>query len=361
MKINPRMLVLARESRGMSQAELADAAKFTQGKVSKYENGLLDLSGDDLARFSAIVDYEPDFFYQTDQVYGLGTSFLFNRKRRTASVHVQRRIVAQVNVMRMQIERLLQGAEVAAENRFERIDIDQFDGDVETIARHTRAAWRLPPGPLADLTAAIVSAGGIVAVCGFDTDRIDAVHIWIEGLPPMFFMNSQAPGDRHRFSLAHEVGHAIMHNLPSDDVEGEADRFASEFLMPADEIGPQLVGLTIQRAAQLKMQWKVSMQAIITRAWHLGRITDHRYRSLYTQISMYGYRRNEPFPIPFEQPAILDQLVKIHREHHGYSDEDMGRLLFTRLPTFSAADGPISVRPLRILRLQDYRKSKDGD
>jgi len=358
MKANPRMLVLARESRGLSQAELAAAIKVTQGKISKYENGLLEPSDDDLTRISAVVDYEPEFFCQADHVYGLGTSLLFNRKRKTAPAHVQRRIIAQVNVMRMQIGRWLQGAEVAVENRFERLDIDRFDGDAETVSRHTRAAWRLPPGPIANLTAAIESAGGIVAVCDFETDRVDAAHMWLDGLPPMFFMNSQVPGDRHRFSLAHEVGHAIMHTLPSDDVETEADRFASELLMPADDIGPQLVGLTIQRAAQLKMQWKVSMQAIIVRAWHLGRITEPRYRSLYTQISVHGYRRNEPFPIPFEQPTVLGQLVKIHREHHGYSEEDMGRLLFTHAPTFSAVDGALPIRPHRVLRLQDYRASE---
>ncbi|MCK4340140.1 MAG: ImmA/IrrE family metallo-endopeptidase [Phycisphaerae bacterium] len=358
MKVNPRMLVLARESRGLSQAELAAAIEVSQGKISKYENGLLELSDDDLTRIAAVLDYEPAFFSETDQVYGLGTSLLFNRKRKTAPVHVQRRIIAQVNVVRMQIERLLRGAEVAVENRFERLDIDRFDGDAEAVARHTRSAWRLPPGPIANLTAAIESAGGIVAVCDFSTDRIDAAHMWLDGFPPMFFMNAQVPGDRHRFSLAHEVGHAIMHNLPSDDVEAEADRFASEFLMPADEIGPQLIGLTIQRAAQLKMQWKVSMQAIIVRAWHLRRITEQRYRSLYTQISVHGYRRNEPFPIPFEQPTVLAQLIKVHQEHHGYSEEDMGRLLFTHAPVFFGEDGAVPVRPYRVLRLEDYPASE---
>ncbi len=353
MKANPRMLVLARESRGLSQAELATAIEVTQGKISKYENGLLEVSDDDLVRIAAVLGYEAAFFLETNQVHGLGTSLLFNRKRKTAPVHVQRRIVAQVNVVRMQIERLLLGAEVAVENRFERLDIDRFNGDAEAVARQTRIAWRLPPGPVANLTAAIESAGGIVAVCDFSTDRIDAVHMWLERLPPMFFMNAQVTGDRHRFSLAHEVGHAIMHSLPSEDVEGEADRFAGEFLMPAEEIGPQLIGLTIQRAAQLKMQWKVSMQAIIVRAWHLRRITEQRYRSLYTQISVHGYRRNEPFPIPFEQPTVLGLLIKVHKEHHGYSEEDMRRLLFTSAPAFFGEDGAVMVRPYRVLRLRN--------
>ena len=39
--INPEMLVLARESRGVMQSELARMLSVTQGKVSKLESGLL--------------------------------------------------------------------------------------------------------------------------------------------------------------------------------------------------------------------------------------------------------------------------------------------------------------------------------
>ncbi len=360
MNVNPRMLVLARESRGLSQADLATAVNVTQGKVSKFENGLLDPSDVDLKRIAAILEYDPEFFCQSHQLYGLGSSLLFNRKRRTAPIYVQRRVVALVNVVRMQIERLLRGAEIGVENRFERLDIDRFDGDAEAVARRIRLAWRLPPGPVVNLTAALENAGGIVAVFDFDTDRIDAAHLWLDGQPPMFFMNSKVPGDRHRFSLAHELGHAIMHTLPSDDVETEADRFASELLMPAEEIGPALNGLTIQRAAQLKMQWKVSMQALIVRARHLRRISEQRYKSLYTQISIHGFRRNEPYPISFEQPTVLNELIKIHRQYHGYSEDDMARLLFTRAIPLMGLEGSVPVRPYRALKLTDFRKPESG-
>lgn len=46
-------------------------------------------------------------------------------------------------------------------------------------------------------------------------------------MPPLFFVNVTIPADRVRFSLAHEIGHIVMHQLPTDDMEREADRFAS--------------------------------------------------------------------------------------------------------------------------------------
>ncbi|WP_246430558.1 ImmA/IrrE family metallo-endopeptidase [Streptomyces rectiverticillatus] len=50
----------------------------------------------------------------------------------------------------------------------------------------------------------------------------------------MFLLNSTVPGDRFRFSLAHELGHVVMHTGPGDPrlQEQQADQFAAEFLMP---------------------------------------------------------------------------------------------------------------------------------
>ncbi len=366
MNINPRMLTLAREARGLSQSQFADLIGITQGKVSKYENGLIAVSDEDLRAIADKLDFVPDFFVQTDQVHGPGSTFLYNRRRKTMPVSVQRRIIAQINVMRMQIERLLRGADIDCENRFEKLDIDSFDGHVEQIAQRVRAVWGLPPGPVVNLTTAIEAAGGVVVLCRFGTSKLDAAHLWLPGLPPLFFMNADMPGERHRFSLAHEIGHAIMHSLPSDDVESEADRFASELLMPAEEIGPQLVGLTIERAAKLKLQWKVSMQALIMRARQLGRITEQRYRTLYTQISALGYRRNEPFAIPLEPPTVVTQLIGVHHRHHGYTEDDLRRTIFTFSPLLDGiiAGGdpsPFTPRPrMRVVRIDHGRDQEAG-
>ncbi len=59
-------------------------------------------------------------------------------------------------------------------------------------------------------------------------------------MPPLFFINVTIPADRVRFSLAHEIGHIVVHQLPTDDMEREADRFAAEFLMPESAVRPDL-------------------------------------------------------------------------------------------------------------------------
>jgi Zn-dependent peptidase ImmA (M78 family)/transcriptional regulator with XRE-family HTH domain len=116
-------------------------------------------------------------------------------------------------------------------------------------------------------------------------------------------------GDRLRFSAAHELGHILLHTenrpLNREEREGEADAFASAFLLPReamlDELSP---GLTLTGYARIKARWGVSIQAIVRRAFDLSVIDKDRYRSLQVQISTRGWRTDEPVEVPREAPAI---------------------------------------------------------
>src|SRR5205085_11537320 len=151
-------------------------------------------------------------------------------------------------------------------------------------------SWNLPPGPVQSLVSAIEDAAGVAFRCSFATRKVDAVSQWLPGLPPLFFVNSDIPGDRCRFTLAHELGHLIMHPIPTPDLDNEANRFAAEFLMPAKDIGPHLRPLSIQRLAAMKPYWKASMAAILRRAFDLNKVSVSTYRKLNTQISKYGLK-----------------------------------------------------------------------
>jgi Zn-dependent peptidase ImmA (M78 family)/transcriptional regulator with XRE-family HTH domain len=328
-QVNTQMLILAREARGLTQSELAKAVGVTQAKISKYENGMLLVSDDDLAGMAKTLNYSEELFFQSDKVYGLGSSILFHRQRRCVPIFIQRKLQANVNIMRMQIERLLRGAEVKDTFRFQELDIDACGGAAEGVADCVRAAWRLPIGPVPNLTAAIESAGGIVIKRSFETRRIDALHLWVSDLPPLFFVNHDLSGDRLRFTLAHEVGHAIMHSMPREKMEQEADQFAAELLMPREDIRKFLRNITLQGAALLKPHWKVSMAALIRRAKDLGEITERQYTRLCAGLSALGYRANEPIPVPVEEPTVLRELIAVHTGPLGYTDADLARLLFT--------------------------------
>jgi Zn-dependent peptidase ImmA (M78 family) len=135
------------------------------------------------------------------------------------------------------------------------------------------------------------------------------------------------PGERVRLTLAHEIGHIIMHHLPTEDMEREADRFAAEFLMPPHDITPDLTSLTFANLARLKSYWKVSMAALIVRAHETGKITDRQYRTLFEQMNKNEYRMNEPVPIPIENPTLLKDILNVYINDNGYSLSELSQLV----------------------------------
>ena len=329
LEFNPEMLILARESRGLNQSELARALMISQSTVSKTENGMLVPPAEQIVRFAKYLKYSEEFFYLREPIRSFGSNCVYHRKRKTTSDRVLRRLLAMVNVRRIQIRRLLLSVEIDVENRFERFDIDDYDGNAEQIAQTVRSIWKVPPGPVQNLIREIEDAGGIVVRCDFDTVKVDALSQWLPEIPPLFFVNMAIPADRLRFTLAHEIGHIIMHQTPTRDMEREADRFAAEFLMAKAYIKPHLYDLSLPKLATLKPYWKVSMSALLRRASDLGTITP-RWRSfLWTQMGKFGYRRVEPVSIPPEKPILLDEIIRSHRKELGYSARDLENLVYS--------------------------------
>jgi hypothetical protein len=142
-----------------------------------------------------------DFFFLSDPIRNFGTSCVYHRKRQSTTQKVLNRLLALVNKRRIQIKRLLKSVDVN-DNLFPRIDIDEHFGNAAEIAKIVRAAWKIPPGPLPNLTSAIEDAGGLVIRCEFGTNKVDAFSQWLPDMPPLFFVNMTIPADRVRFSLA---------------------------------------------------------------------------------------------------------------------------------------------------------------
>ncbi|MDR3580094.1 MAG: ImmA/IrrE family metallo-endopeptidase [Oryzomonas sp.] len=331
-KINPKMITLARESRGLTQGELAKRIgevqnrTVTQGTVSKIEQGLIGVSEDFLDGVVKVTKYRESFFYQTDEVYSAGMSQ--HRKRVSLPAKALCKIDAITNIYRLHIKSFLKSVE-GIEIKVPYYDIDEHY-DPCKIARMVRQAWLLPRGPVDNLTRYLEKSGIIVVHCDFDTNMIDGVTINVnDRTPPIIFVNKNIPGDRLRFTLCHELGHIVMHKYPSEDMEKEADMFASELLMPEADIKPSLAYLSLHKLSSLKLYWKVAMSALIYRAAKLGQITERQTKYLYMQLSKAGYRTREPaeLDIPKETPMLLKRLINIHMEDLSYTVKDLATIV----------------------------------
>lgn len=350
---NPEMLIMGRESRGYSQSYVASEAGVSQGYLSKGENGLIDVSGERLEAIARTLRYPVDFFVQ--QEHTAGVEALFHRRLRSVKASDLKQIQAQINVTRVQVKRLMRGIAVDAPYAFPRLDVDEVGGP-ERAAQLVRRAWVLPLGPVINVVRTIEAAGGVVVPISISTDKISAAAQWPPDEDrPYFFVNAAHSGERQRFSLAHEIAHMVLHAYPEQEQEEQADRFASEFLMPEAEIRPQLKGrLNVARLIDLKRYWRVSMAALIRRAGQLGILDPTRVTSMYKMLSARGWRKVEPMPLPPEQPEVLWGVIETHRRDHGYTVEELSRLSllepdeFSRLYRVPSRSGPQPPAPRRL-------------
>jgi Zn-dependent peptidase ImmA (M78 family) len=320
---NPEALIVARESRRRSQEEVANAAHVTQGLISKAENGMISLAPEEIDKVAAYLEYPTRLFYEPGRIRDSGSACLYHRKRKTLPARLLRELDARMLVRKLNVRRLLNGLEVEGDRSFHTIDPDEY-GSAEAVANALRTAWRVPTGPIADLTALIESAGGIIVTADFGTQKLFGMSCWATRDHPFFFLNRSAPTEVLRWTLAHELGHLTMHAVPSaGDMESEADAFAGEFLAPRQELGPDLRNLSFSRLPPLKMYWRISMKAIITRGQKIGAIDPMSASRLYKQYSYRRYNDGEPFPLPPETPSLVSEAIRVHLDQHSYSVEEL--------------------------------------
>jgi Zn-dependent peptidase ImmA (M78 family) len=338
MQPNGDMLRLARQRKGFPQTEAAKRLDIDQSLLSRMENGVSEIRDEILVRAEAIYDVRRSFFFQSDPIYGVPVSVHpMWRKKADVSGRDVDAVVAELNMRVMHLRRFLEAADVAKVNDLPRLDIEDY-GDPERIASLVRSHWKVPAGSVRDLTVLVERAGILVVHSNMAGASISGVTFSAPGMPPLVVLNSDQPADRMRFTLAHELGHLVMHRFPSPDMENEAHAFASALLMPAGDVQPLLQArrIDLPLLASLKSEWKVSMQSIIMRAKSLGLLTRNQEEYLWKQMSVRKWRMREPAELdfPHETPSVIANLVKIFRDHLGYSAEEISKLLHIPEPEF---------------------------
>lgn len=310
-KLNPKMIALARESRGLSQLELAEKLSLSASHMSRIEQDFIEVGEHHLKSISTVLNYPEGFFYE------LGENLppaLALRKRNVVAQKVMLPVEAQVNIYRLNVEKLLTAINHPDIN-LPVLDIEKLGSPAEA-ARKLRKLWKVEKGAINNLTQVLEENGLFLVNFDFNTERVDGMSILANGKFPIVFSNKRSLGDRQRFTLAYELGHLVMHLQTNPtftrDISHEANEFAAEFLMPEKDIkGDFKDGVTLNILADLKRKWKVSMQALLYRSNDIGIITDNQKRYLINQFNSMNIRRREPaeLDIPRENPMKLRDMI----------------------------------------------------
>lgn len=324
------LLGIRRRMLGLSQAELAERTQISQASLSKVEQGLKPATSLMVEQFGRALNCPTSFFFQAEREYGPPMSaHPMYRKRASVGQRVLDKVIAEFNVRLAHVRTLLRSVDFEPELPLPSYDCDDFEGGPEDVANAVRRAWYLPNGPVASVAECLERAGCVLMPCDMDQAKIDAASYRVPGLPPVIFVNTALLGDRLRFTLAHELGHLVMHAFPTPDMERQADAFASAFLMPAADVAPELSGLSLAKAAAMKPIWKVSIGALIYRASELGAIRATQADYLWKVRAAKGWSTREPaaFDIPVEQPSLVAGLFEHMLDDSGLSMEELGTVL----------------------------------
>lgn len=190
---------------------------------------------------------------------------------------------------------------------------------LEQVANQVRVDWRLGEDPIPDLIDALESQGILVVQTALADDHgfngLSAAAG--EGLArPVIVVDAGWPGDRQRFTLAHELGHILLRERLSAglDVEKACHRFAGAFLLPGaavrQALGERRQTLEPQELSLLKTEYGLSMQSCLFRALQAGIIAPSVQQALFREFNKRGWRKREPGPeLRRERTVRFRQLV----------------------------------------------------
>lgn len=305
-----------RELHGWTQTELAKQFNVTQPFIAQIENGWTK-APDEFMQSLVFRTGFPFHFFEMPPGTDFPLGSLLFRARADMTEREQKAVHRHAQMAYEVTRRMVSGRTVSEMV----VRVPNVPGDPERAAVIARSELGLSPDqPVKHVIHTIEAAGVLVIALPRAFEKGDAFSVW--GFTdevrrrPIIVLSSNRPADRVRLSVAHELGHLVMHQplLASPSVHHEADHFAGAFLLPADAMRQEIGrATTLETFLNLKIKWGVSVQAAIVRARELGLITARKYGTLFRRLSARGWRVHEPLSsqVPLERPRIIRQIAEL--------------------------------------------------
>lgn len=323
---NPKRVVLLRQVERLTQEALSEKTGISQGTISKIENRQIELTDAVVAKIAMAFDYPTTFF--TDSSETLAITSLTYRHTSNSSIGELNAIAAEYSMLCGVADQLSSNLNIHPKTEW--IDDlalreDPSGGDViEKLAEKTRDRLGLPSaGNIGNLTRALERVGIIVAPlhsliskqkANLNSDGVTMPTREGRSMPVIGYSIRNNTGDRLRFTIAHELGHLVLHKYrkPANyrEMEREAHRYAGALLMPQADAKILLdEHFMLSDLVRLKASWGMSIAAMVIRASNLGIIGANRTRSLQIQINSRGWRKQEPVHVGNEHPILMKQIM----------------------------------------------------
>lgn len=340
----------ARKALGLSLRELAEQVALSHTAIKKYEDNEVIPPSDILLKLAKALEVKVEYFFRPEQVTLKNLQY---RKHADMPEKQLKEITAKMLdkiERRIELESLFPSSPIQ-KFLLEKKSIDTY-GEIESVASHVRKQWKLGLDPLPSLIDIFEERG--IKVFKIDNSRypkFDGLSASINDIP-IIVIDNQWPGDRQRFTLAHELGHLVLKDcMSSTSLKEEkcCDRFAGAFLLPNEALitifGKHRRYIEPRELSLVKQEFGLSMQSILHRVKDVGIISSKLYQQLRNEFNERGWAQQEPGEqYPREETHIFEQMI-----FHALAEEYIGESKAAELMNMSLE----SFRSLRAMENVD--------
>src|SRR4051812_1612702 len=175
------MLRLARQRLGFTQKLAASKLGIAQPLLSRFENGVAHPDDEVLSRAARVYDVPRPFFDLKEPVYGPPVSVHpMPRAKADVTARDLDMVTAELNIRVMHMRRFLQSVDFEPTLTLPELDIEEY-GSTDKVASVLRAHWRLPAGPIRNLTVLAERAGVVVGPSDFGGAAISGMTFKVPG------------------------------------------------------------------------------------------------------------------------------------------------------------------------------------
>ncbi|MCG5254783.1 MULTISPECIES: helix-turn-helix domain-containing protein [Brevibacillus] len=337
---NKNRLKSARIFSGFTISELADLSGVSKQAISQFENGKNKPTLETLMKLMYVLKFPREYFYESDSIeeVQVGNTFFrslvsTSKKERMSQIEKTRYFSKICDFLERYIDfppvnlPSIKDLVELTDNKVDNPHLLERE-DIEEIALALRKYWGIGEDPITNIVFLLEKNGIIITSLATDTHKIDAFSqrqmINNRERYVIVLGDGKQSACRRQFDTAHELGHMLLHNWNTDYndiyleehrlIEQQADAFAGAFLLPKDTFLKDLhYPNNLNFYIELKKKWKVSIQAMIVRAFHLGAINYNQYTYLMKQMNLKNMRKKEPLDdvLSVPQPMLISKAVEM--------------------------------------------------
>lgn len=315
----------ARVIQRLKAQDVAEMAGIAPHRYSKYEHNLSTTVDTVRAHLLAGAVNFPVQFLAAPPITPVQRGSLLFRAKNSMTRGEEDQLIAWARLIGDLIQRSVQESIRLPYLRLPRITETISPQEAAQLTRKALGVANSEPIP--HLTRILERNGVYVAVLDFSGElhakHHDAFSTWVGPTLDwaMIGVRATSSWERTRLSIAHEVGHLVMHYIRRDgDLESEAYAFGAELLMPSDALRDCWPSsATLMSLLPLKQKWGMSLASLIEHGYRNSLLNAAQRTNLYKQMSNKkdratgerwrvrepGWRDREP-----ERPKLLAKVAE---------------------------------------------------